>query len=414
MSVITFVSAAFCNDAAVIEEILGQSDYRVLGLEEILAEAVAASGLSEAKLMAAFSAKTSVFNRFTHEKERSVGHLRLALANVLQQDKLIISGPVAFLVPEKITYVLRVGLVAERAFRVAEAVRLSKLSEKTALQQIRHQEEDLAALLKMVGRGEDPWDAGLYDIIIPMDKTSPGEAAGLIVEKAGSNVVAMTDHSRDILEDFRLAARVEVELAQQGHNVAVDAQSGAITLTINKNVLMLSRLEEDLKSIAGKVSGVKSVATRVGEGFHQADIYRRYDFEVPAKVLLVDDERDFVQTLSERLIMRDMGSAVAYDGESALTMIRDEEPEVMILDLRMPGIDGMEVLRQVKTTNPDIEVIVLTGHGTEKDRELCMELGAFAFLHKPVDIGVLSRTLMEANERVQGKKKQGPSPAVGN
>ncbi len=414
MSVITFVSAAFSNDAAVIEEILGQSDYRVLGLEEILSEAVAASGLSEAKLMAAFSAKTSVFNRFTHEKERSVGHLRLALANVLQQDKLIISGPVAFLVPEKITYVLRVGLVAERAFRVGEAVRLSKLSEKTALQQIRHQEEDLAALLKMVGRGEDPWDAGLYDIIIPMDKTSPGEAAGLIVEKAGSNVVAMTDHSRDILEDFRLAARVEVELAQQGHDVAVDAQSGAITLTINKNVLMLSRLEEDLKSIAGKVSGVKSVATRVGEGFHQADIYRRYDFEVPAKVLLVDDERDFVQTLSERLIMRDMGSAVAYDGESALTMIRDEEPEVMILDLRMPGIDGMEVLRQVKTTNPDIEVIVLTGHGTEKDRELCMELGAFAFLHKPVDIGVLSRTLMEANERVQGKKKQGPSPAVGN
>ena len=414
MSVITFVSAAFCNDAAVIEEILGQSDYRVLGLEEILSEAVAASGLSEAKLMAAFSAKTSVFNRFTHEKERSVGHLRLALANVLQQDKLIISGPVAFLVPEKITYVLRVGLVAERAFRVGEAVRLSKLSEKTALQQIRHQEEDLAALLKMVGRGEDPWDAGLYDIIIPMDKTSPGEAAGLIVEKAGSNVVAMTDHSRDILEDFRLAARVEVELAQQGHDVAVDAQSGAITLTINKNVLMLSRLEEDLKSIAGKVSGVKSVATRVGEGFHQADIYRRYDFEVPAKVLLVDDERDFVQTLSERLIMRDMGSAVAYDGESALTMIRDEEPEVMILDLRMPGIDGMEVLRQVKTTNPDIEVIVLTGHGTEKDRELCMELGAFAFLHKPVDIGVLSRILLEANERVQGKKKQGPSPAVGH
>lgn len=414
MSVITFVSAAFCNDAAVIKEILGQSEYRVLGLEEILSEAVAASGLSEAKLMAAFSARTSVFNRFTHEKERSVGHLRLALANVLQQDKLIISGPVAFLVPEKITYVLRVGLVAERAYRVGEAVRLSKLSEKLALQQIRHQEEDLAALLKMVGRGEDPWDAGLYDIIIPMDKTSPGEAAGLIVEKAGSNVVAMTDHSLDILEDFRLAARVEVELAQQGHDVAVDGQSGAITLTINKNVLMLSRLEEDLKSIAGKVSGVKSVATRVGEGFHQADIYRRYDFEVPAKVLLVDDERDFVQTLSERLIMRDMGSAVAYDGESALTMIRDEEPEVMILDLRMPGIDGMEVLRQVKTTNPDIEVIVLTGHGTEKDRELCMELGAFAFLHKPVDIGVLSRILLEANERVQGKKKQGPSPVVGN
>jgi len=58
----------------------------------------------------------------------------------------------------------------------------------------------------------------------------------------------------------------------------------------------------------------------------------------------------------------------------------------------------------VKSTNPDIEVIVLTGHGTEKDKDLCMELGAFAFLQKPVDIQLLSQTLMKANERVRGKK----------
>jgi two-component system, OmpR family, response regulator CpxR len=95
---------------------------------------------------------------------------------------------------------------------------------------------------------------------------------------------------------------------------------------------------------------------------------------------------------------------VAYDGESALSMIKEEEPEVMILDLKMPGIDGIEVLRQVKSTNPDIEVIVLTGHGTEKDRDICMELGAFAFLQKPVDIQLLSQTLMKANEKVQSKK----------
>ncbi len=62
----------------------------------------------------------------------------------------------------------------------------------------------------------------------------------------------------------------------------------------------------------------------------------------------MDDEREFVQTLSERLLMRDMGSAVAYDGESALNMIAEDEPEVMILDLKMPGIDGIEVLRRVK------------------------------------------------------------------
>ncbi len=405
MSVLSILGALYSHEETVVGKVVADSGYRLVQPAEVFAAAAAGSGLTEAKLLSALSAKISVFNRFTHEKERSIGYLRLALADLLQQDTLVVNGPLSMLIPEKITHVLRIALVADRAHRVAEAGRSVGLSEKNALQQIRQQEEDLAALLKMVDKEEDPWSKSLYDIVIPMDKTSPAEAAALILEKAGSAVVAVTEHSMAALEDFRLASRVEVELAQEGHNVGVDAQKGVVTLTIHKNVLMLSRLEEDLQAIASRVAGVTSVTTRVGKGFHQADIYRRYDFEVPAKVLLVDDERDFVQTLSERLIMRDMGSAVAYDGESALNMIRDEEPEVMILDLRMPGIDGIEVLRQVKASNPDIEVIVLTGHGTEKEKDLCMELGAFAFLHKPVDIGVLSKTLMAANERVQGKKK---------
>jgi two-component system, OmpR family, response regulator CpxR len=406
MSVITIVGAAFSNKLAVIKELTATSAYQTIDLQKIVAAAVASSGMNEGKILAAFSAKTSVFNRFTHEKERSVAHLRLALAGLMTGDQLLITGPVSFLIPDKISHVLRVCLVGELKFRIHEAMEREGVAEKSALQQIRQQDEDLAAWVKMLNRGEDPWAAGLYDIVVPMDKTNAAAAAALILEKSTSDVVAKTAHSQAALGDFLLAAQVDVKLAQEGHNVSVDARKGAITLTINKNVLMLSRLEEDLKSIVEKVPGVESITTRIGEGFHQPDIYRRYDFEMPSKVLLVDDERDFVQTLSERLIMRDMGSAVAYDGESALTMIADEEPEVMILDLRMPGIDGIEVLRQVKSTNPDIEVIVLTGHGTEKDKDLCMELGAFAFLQKPVDIQLLSQTLMKANEKVQSKKNR--------
>jgi DNA-binding response OmpR family regulator len=101
-----------------------------------------------------------------------------------------------------------------------------------------------------------------------------------------------------------------------------------------------------------------------------------------------------------------MGTAVAYDGESALSLIAADEPEVMILDLMMPGIDGIEVLRQVKRTRPAVEVIILTGHGSESDRETCMQLGAFAYLHKPVDIEVLSQTLKDANARIQQKRRE--------
>ena len=79
----------------------------------------------------------------------------------------------------------------------------------------------------------------------------------------------------------------------------------------------------------------------------------------------------------------------------------EDEPEVMILDLKMPGIDGIEVLKRVKQTRPEIEVLILTGHGSEEDRETCMRLGAFAYLRKPVDIDVLTETLRRANEKMR-------------
>ena len=212
-----------------------------------------------------------------------------------------------------------------------------------------------------------------------------------------------TDTSRRAVQDFLLAASVGAALTREGHNAEVEAEDGAVTIIINKHVLMLSRLEEELKSIAARVSGVTSVNTKVGKNYYQADIYRKVDFQAPSRVLLVDDEREFVQTLSERLLMRDMGSAVAYDGESALKLVHEDEPEVMILDLKMPGIDGIEVLRRVKKTRPEIEVIILTGHGSEADKKICMDLGAFAYLQKPVDIAILTETLKEANEKIRKK-----------
>ena len=402
MSVISLVSASFCHGdeiAAACE----RSGFVNIKFKDLIAQAAKSSGIGESKFQNTLAGKSGIFNRFTHERERAIAHLRLALAEVLAQDRLLLTGPAVFLIPERISHVLRVCLVAEHRWRQTEAERQG---EKNAAALIQENDRQLTDWLTSLNLGNDPWSASLYDVVVPMDKTSLEDAAKLILEKATNEAVARTGAAVTALADFALAAKVEARLAQEGHNVSVDSYQGAVTLTINKNVLMLSRLEEELRLIVESVDGVKSVTSRVGQNFHQADIYRKYDFEMPSKVLLVDDERDFVQTLSERLIMRDMGSAVAYDGESALNMIRDEEPEVMILDLKMPGIDGIEVLRQVKSINPDIEVIVLTGHGSEKDKDLCMELGAFAFLNKPVDIQLLSQTLMAANQKAQAKKQQ--------
>ena len=128
------------------------------------------------------------------------------------------------------------------------------------------------------------------------------------------------------------------------------------------------------------------------------------NMEVPLKVLLVDDEKEFVETLSERLQMRNMESSVVYDGKSALDFIQNNPLEVMIIDLKMPGIDGLEVLKEVKQAWSEIEVIVLTGHGSEQDRKNCINLGAFAYMQKPVDINLLSKTLVKAYEKTKTGK----------
>jgi len=114
------------------------------------------------------------------------------------------------------------------------------------------------------------------------------------------------------------------------------------------------------------------------------------------KVLLVDDETDFVQALAERLKMRDLPADAVYDGEQALSFVEGQEPDVMILDLKMPGMDGLEVLRQVKKSYPKIQVIILTGHGTDKDAEEARRLGAFDYLEKPVSLDVLVKKMRQA------------------
>ena len=117
------------------------------------------------------------------------------------------------------------------------------------------------------------------------------------------------------------------------------------------------------------------------------------------KVLLVDDEEEFVKALAERLKMRDLRSDTVLDGEEALSFVEDQEPDVMVLDLKMPGIDGMEVLRQVRKAYPKIQVIILPGHGTEKHEEEAKRLGAFDYLEKPVNLDVLVKKMKAAYRR---------------
>jgi DNA-binding NtrC family response regulator len=118
------------------------------------------------------------------------------------------------------------------------------------------------------------------------------------------------------------------------------------------------------------------------------------------KVLLVDDEEEFVSALSERLNLRGIEVDSALNGEEALARLAQREFEVVILDVLMPGLGGLEVLKQIKSTHPNTQVILLTGHGSTKEGIEGMRLGAFDYLIKPVDIEDMLEKMKEAAKTV--------------
>jgi DNA-binding NtrC family response regulator len=117
------------------------------------------------------------------------------------------------------------------------------------------------------------------------------------------------------------------------------------------------------------------------------------------KVLLVDDEPHFVKLLAERLVGRGSNVDTAGGGSEAIDKAQDEPFDAIVLDLLMPDMDGLETLNQLKELNPDLQVILLTGHGTIDQGVEAMKLGAMDFVEKPADFQELLEKIKKAKDK---------------
>ncbi len=126
-----------------------------------------------------------------------------------------------------------------------------------------------------------------------------------------------------------------------------------------------------------------------------------------ANLLLVDDEIPFVETMAKRLTKRDLTISTAFSGEKALEALAATKGiEVVILDVKMPGIDGNETLKAIRENYPLVEVIMLTGHATAKSAIDGMKMGAFDYLMKPCDMDVLMTKVEEAAEKKRAHEEK--------
>lgn len=120
---------------------------------------------------------------------------------------------------------------------------------------------------------------------------------------------------------------------------------------------------------------------------------------MPERVLLIDDEQDFLEVMSERMKNRDIDVTTATSAKDALGLAQDGGFDAIILDLQMPEMDGLQALEKLKAMNPDLQVILLTGHATIEKGVQAMKLGATDVMEKPADIQALTEKIKKAHAK---------------
>ncbi|MFH2010335.1 MAG: response regulator [bacterium] len=403
MSIIAIVSGIYCSGDEIAGRVAERLEYDLVG-GELAEEAAQRFGTTVDKLNRALSGDRALFNIITHDHEKSVVYLRAALAELVAKGNVVYHGVATHLIPRSISHVLRVGLIAEEEYRVSQAAEIDKVDAKEARSRIKRGTKGLQTWTQEQ-LGRTPWDPALFDLKIPVGTKTVDEAVELIHDALTQDALRPTDRSIQAAVDFLLAMQVNLTLLERGqYRSDVTADRGKVTVLIKSKPAPPGKIGRTMHTLKHESWMDEARALALGiEGVKQVDVR---PVAQHSKTLLVDDEREYVVTLSERLGMRDIEADIAYDGSEALDRVQAGEPEVMVLDLKMPGLDGFEVLKRVKKDHPRVEVIVLTGHGSEHDEKAVRDLGAFDYLRKPVDIATLAERIRAAREKARSTDEE--------
>ena len=402
MPVVSILSTPYCNGREIAAKLAAETNFKLIK-DEVINKVSVKYDVHVEKLLEAINGSSSFFKMNEKERRKYIFLIKEAVANEIAENDSILLGFTSHLIPRDISHVLKICLTADIKFRIDNVMREKHLSENEARKLIKSLDKNLFNWTDFIYK-TNPWDVNLYDIIIPVHKKSIGEIITMLSVNLAKDVLEESAESKQKMEDFVLAAKVNAFLAKRGHDVDVVANKGRIMILLRKYYLRLEHYKNELIELVEDLDGIKKVEVKMGPSFNMNFMHIPVEFDVPQKTLLVDDEKEFVETLSERLKSRNIVSMIAYDGEEALNIIKTDKPEVMVLDLKMPGMGGLDVLKKVKDKYPAIEVIILTGHGSEQEKEEAQRLGAFEYLEKPVDINTLSQVMKNAYQKINDEK----------
>lgn len=406
MNVITIVSPKGCSENQLIKRICDRTNFQLVTDDEVFSELAKRLKTTQEKIRDCI-VQPGLFSQINKLKNKQKLCLfKLVIGEKTQEGSKVYFGLGSYFFPMGLGNILRLSFGADLHYRIGNYAKDERVSIEKAEKVVRQYDKMLVEFTKRYFN-KSPFDTSLFDANIDVSKYKKEEVIDKIIELQKLKSSGAKAEYGQSFEDFILANKIQLWYLEKSEDVDVECGKNKIKIYLNKVKYLSSKnMEnyiENIRKMLPDFIGNKEVEITIGKGFDYPQPFG-VELRETRKVLLVDDEVDFVDTLSERLQARWFKTAVTYSGEEALDKIEEDQPDVMILDLKMPGIDGIEVLRRVKQTHPDTEVIILTGHGSEKEKQLAFELGAFAYLEKPVDIELLSATIRKAYDKVSRKQ----------
>ncbi len=304
MALVAIDAGVFCRGREVADGVQERLGAGKLSDEELFDLAAERSGIESSRFKKLMYGPRSLLDGFRKDQVRLIAHLRAAAAETFGAESRVYLGRAGHLLPPSLTHVLKVCLAGTPESRKRQAMS-EGFSNREAQRQIRADDEQRAEWTGVLF-DRSPWDRDLYDIFLAMQEMSVDDAVEMVSNHALLPAVVVTPSVEQAMQDFRLAAAVGVTLAEAGADVDVICSDGRITILIKKHSIFLERYERELTETASTVPGVRSATARPGPQYREPGISFDIDIDVPSKILLVDDENEFVNALSERLQTRRM------------------------------------------------------------------------------------------------------------
>ncbi len=394
MTIVSIFSSSYCNGEDVARGLAHELGYRHIDDDHLLAQVAAERSIPIERLV------DTLRGGLWGSRSKHLAYLRLAVAEAVMDGNAVLHGFSGHLLHKGLPETFKTIVSADRDYRVLTAMRMNDVGEARARESVIGDDmADVQWAQHLFDLG--PWDERLYDRVIARESTSVEEAVRALAELVRQRAKEQSGNGEKKAVDFLLAARVHAFLAERSYDVEVTSLDGCVTIVSRKRWTQLERLEAQEENLARTIAGLRSIQIRAADSTKTPDTA-----EPPVRLLIADDERDFTHTLARRLEARGFSTAVAYDGEDALMYMDTKEPSAMVLDLKLHDIDGIEVLRRTRKNHPDVPVVILTGHGSDIEEALVLELGAFAYLHKPTDIELMVRAIRIACYKASQAKQR--------